>query len=206
MTLRIDICNKALSRIGLEPIQSEGADGADSIVNIYDGVTDNLISLYGWHFCDELLRLPRLSLPADEQRQEIQFKYAFKLPPNRVGPPTSVYDSKKCDKPLKCFALRGADLWADSAEIWIDYVRLPDPLNWPGYFTELVLTAMMSEIALSVREDKSLSQMHYQKAFGTPRDGGMGGLFATARSREASSKPSRSFGQSGGMLLRARRS
>ncbi len=203
--IRIDICNQALSRIGLEPIASEGADGADTIINIYDGVCANLISLYDWHFCQGLARLPKLSLPPQDQRQEQQYKYAFKLPPDRVGPPTTVYDEKSCNVPLKCFALREADIWADAEELWIEYVHLPNPLNWPGYFTEMVLTAMMSEIALSVREDKSLSQMHYQKAFGSPREGGMGGLFETARSREASSKPSKAFGRQDSMLLRARR-
>lgn len=185
MTTRIDIINRQLLRIGSEPLQSEQADGADSHLAIYDSVLEDLISRYPWTFCTMTRRLVQKS-QAPAQR----WLYAYALPSDMLGSPRAVYDSESRRAPLTDFELSTGELQADAASVWMTFQTKPSPVFWPGYFRELVVLAGAAEMALSVREDKTLRDVLRNDCYGTPSQMGEGGLFGQAKNYDAQSKPS----------------
>ena len=62
--------------------------------------------------------------------------------------------------------------------------------RWPGDFRELFTVALMAELALSIREDRPLRNELYRQAWGTPQEGGRGGLFGAALDNDSQAIPS----------------
>jgi len=203
MVNRIDICNRALTNIGMEPIESEEAQGAETVLNAYDSELDLLLSAYPWSFARMLRQLSHVEIPP-----RAHWRYAFKLPADRVGQPTGIYASKEQagrDEPLKLFEYRDDNgLLCDEPIIWIKYVGRPNPARWPGIFRKCVQLAIEVELAIAVREDKGLRDRKRQELFGSPSQGMDGGLFAEAKNVDAQSTVSQMLESESGDLIDAR--
>ena len=176
--------NRALLRIGANPLTTEADPGAPVHLAVYDSVLENFAA-HPWTFCKHTVRLARRSAAPAQL-----WAYAFQLPSDRIGPPRSVYASADSRQPTTAYDLVGDQLLTDQAEIWVTYVRTVAPVRWPGDFREAFTTALMAELALSVREDRALHDRLYQKAFGTPQQGGLGGLFGKALDTDNMAVPS----------------
>ena len=203
MVNRIDICNRALTNIGCEPIESEEAQGSETVLLAYDAVLDLLLSIYPWSFNRFLRQLSPKEVPP-----RAHWKYRFAVPSDRVGPLTAIYackDDVARDMPIKLFEYRGDnDLLADEPVLWVKYPGRPNPARWPGYFSHCVQLAIEAKIALSIREDKGLHDRRQQELHGTPSQGLHGGALGDAEGKDAQSTPSESFEAEAGDLVNAR--
>ena len=188
MTDRITMLNRALLRIGAEPLVTEADPGAPAHLAVYDSVLERF-GAHSWSFFKVTRKLARLSAAPDAL-----WAYAFQLPSDRVGPPRAIYAASDSRQPTTNYDLIGDQLLTDHPEIWATTLRLVGYERWPGDFREAFTAALMAELALSVREDRALHDRLYVKAFGTPQQMGMGGLFGAALDNDSQAIPSTTVG------------
>lgn len=172
MTDRIEMLNRALLRIGALPIASEQDANARQHLAIYDSVLERLAAA-PFTFFKQVRRLVRRTaapVPA-------HYQYAFQLPHDRSGAVRSVYADADARRVVMDYDIEGDLLLASYEAIWVTGHFAIGPERWPGDFRELFTLAVMAELALSVREDRALHDRLYQKAFGSPGQGSVGGLY-----------------------------
>lgn len=186
MTDRISLLNRALLRIGANPLQSEADPGAPAHLAVHDSVLERILA-YPFTFAKVTRQLTRKATAPSPAH----WTYAFDLPAgDRVGPPQAVYPSADVRRATTDYDIVGAELLGHFTQCWITYSRLVGWERWPGDVREAFVTALMAELALSVREDRALHDRLYAKAFGTPQQMGMGGLFGQAIERDSQATPS----------------
>ena len=181
---RIQMLNRALMRIGAEPLVTEADAGAPAHLAVYDIMLERFAA-HPWSFMNttqQLLRLAAAPVPA-------HFKYAYQMPV-LLGAPRAVYDRPDKREPITAYDLESGVLLSDSAQIWLRFMRPVSPARWPGDFREAFVTALMAELSLSIREDRALHDRLYAKAFGTPQQMGQGGLYGMAMENDAQGTPS----------------
>lgn len=188
MTDRITMLNRALLRIGAEPLVTEADAGAPAHLAVYDSVLERMAA-HPWSFFKQTRQLVRDSTAASSL-----WVYSYALPSDRMAPPRAVYASSASRQSTTAYDLIGDKLCTDHETIWITYLALQSYERWPGDFREAFTTALMAELALSIREDRALHDRLYVKAFGTPAQGGMGGLFAAALDNDSQGIPSTPIG------------
>lgn len=199
MTTRLEIINRALVRIGADPLDNETVDGAETHLAIYAGVSEDLLSRNEWSFATVTRRLTRL---ADAPAQH--WRYQYQLPSEMLGSPRAVYDSDALRWPMTAYALSEQRLLTDAEAVWLKYIKTPDPTWWPGYFRELVTVAMMAELAFSVREDRVTRDALRGDVYGSANMLGQGGLLGEAKGLDAQSKPSPVIAEGSNPLIAAR--
>lgn len=199
MPTRLQLIQRAQARIGDEPIGSEDDPGADTHIAIYDGVVEDLLSRYPWTFATVTRRLTRLTAvpPA-------HWAYYYQLPADMIGAPRAVYDRDDMRIPFTGYEITENRLASSAEKIWLRHTKNAHPGAWPGYFTELATTALMSALALSVREDSVLAARLDERAFGPSHMLGTGGLMGQARGLDAQAMPSPVVSEGHSPLVTAR--
>ena len=188
-------------QIGEDPIQSFEDPGADTCELTYDRLVEFLISINSWSFSERTVQLSR------DSETPKGWDYQFTLPAERVGPPTTLYDSLEAieqQRPYRVFELSEDKLLSGAEELWATIKVLPPPLHWPGYFRELVTRGLEAYFMLSIREDNVQHRAMMQEVFGTPSQMMQGGLVGVTKGLDASAKPSSRIPIDGGPLVRAR--
>lgn len=202
---RIDIIDRARLRIGSEPLQSEGAAGADAAIRLYDDVVSLLTGLRPWSFARRTFALARLDpLPAPAF-----WRHRYQLPPERRGPPLAVFASRAGEggaEPFLDWELEGDTVVTDAEEVWARCLVRPEPAVWPPLFREVVIVALASEMAIVVRQDLDLRAELRRLAYGDDRVPGDLGLLQKAATADAQAQPSTVLQIDGGPLVAVRRS
>lgn len=184
----IAICANALVRLGARPITSfsDGTDIATFCETIYTQKKKFLLSSYPWRFSMKYAQLSRLSDSPDAQ-----WDYQFTLPADRVqaGMPV-VYTSEDVGAaPIRDYEIVGNVLMTDEDEIWVKYQYNVDEALWPEYFTELMINVMKTELAYVVTDNAQLYQELKLEVYGTPSEGGFGGMVNMARNLDSRDNP-----------------
>lgn len=200
MTLRIDVINTALGRLGAAAIQSESQPRAAKLIRAYDTITNGLLSCYPWSFAKRTQQLARLSATPTAF-----WTYVFQKPSDMLGSPRAIFADKTSKQPYTAWEAGETGYMSDAEELWAQYTRVTPPALWPAHWLEMATVALMSDYALSVREDKGLQRELRGQVWGNPSTPGEGGLLLEAKHIDASSQPSRSFIASATPLLAARR-
>jgi hypothetical protein len=198
-TTRIDLIDSSLMRIGAQPMQSESAPNAEQQLAIYDSITGYCLSANPWSWNTVTRPLARLS-----EAPARYWSYQYELPEDRLGTPRAVFNAADCRLPFTGFELDDGVLKTNAAAIWLRHDKRSQPIDWPGYFQELIQVALMAEFALSVREDRTLRDSLHQQAFGTPSEMRQGGLMGVAMGIDAQAKPSPVLNLGANPLIAAR--
>ena len=191
-TTAVEVTNHAMTRIGAIPIQSFDTPGPAGVAPqlTYNGVLLSLMSEYPWHFS-----MTTMQLAQHENAPERGWTFQYTLPPDRVALPRAYYDSKDTaynrqgGLSLRHFELSENLVLTDAASLWANYQRFPAVAHWPGYFVELAVLAVAAELALVIREDRTLRRDLRRDAFGPPEFRGQGGLMAVAMAMDAQAAP-----------------
>lgn len=199
MTTRIEMLNRALLRIGADPLQNETEPTAPVHLAVYDSVADYLAGVHPWSFLKQTRRLPRLAAAPAQH-----YAYAFQLPPDRAGALRAVYASAERRQPTTDYHLEGDRLLTDHPEIWATILALRSPGYWPGDFREGFTLLLMSELSFSVREDQAARERLRRDALGTPQEQPHGGVIGAAIIADSQAEPSTVPGGDGNPLIDAR--
>lgn len=188
MTTRIEMLNRALLRIGADPLESEDDTVAPVHLAVFDSTAEFLAGIYPWTFLKLTRRLPRL-VAAPEQH----YQYAFQLPPERTGAIRAVYPSAEVRRASKAYHIEGERLLTDLPEVWVTFMSLRSPAYWPGDFREGFTLLLMSELSFSIREDQAARDRLRVNALGTPQEQPLGGLIGQAAHNDSQAEPSDSM-------------
>jgi hypothetical protein len=151
MPSRIDICNRALARIGAQTLQSEGAPGAEQVLLAYDSVLEVILAMKPWKFTMWTAALTR----ATNEQAAGWWTYQYQLPADRVGVPRTVYD-RVGGQPFTDYELSRTHLLTNAETIWMRYQRDPAGLVWPPLVTECVVLSLAGDLAVVLRDNLGL--------------------------------------------------
>jgi hypothetical protein len=190
-----DIASQALARLGEPSISAfdENTETAERVRQLYEDTILDLLGCYEWQFASarQALPLDGAVTPANE------WEYAFLMPALRtvrVGNPIRVYNSTSLRaRPVFDYELEGKHILTNYKTIVVEFIERKAESLWPGYFVRLAREALAANLALPITENASKEQYHQQIAFGTPSEGGEGGLFGRAMAADSRYAPTRSL-------------
>jgi hypothetical protein len=184
----VALINEALARLGSEPVSAadEETPTARKAAQIAPTVLGQVYGATSWHFARRTRKLDRLAAVP-----ETGFRYAYALPGDRIGEPVKVLTNPQLpDYPLRHFVVEGGELHANVEAVWVTCVLDVEPATWPPLFRAAFVTALAAELAVPQAHDVNLADSLRIQAWGTPSEGGRGGLIGRAMSRDAAQAPS----------------
>jgi hypothetical protein len=186
----VEICQRALSLLGAEQIQSldEENDRSKTCNLIYPELKRSALSETHWNFATKKRELARMN---DEPPSE--YRYQFSLPSDMVTGPTKVLPGPDMKNPIQDWEIANDKLMTDRDEIYIDYVANVDETRFPSYFTRFLYHALASELAKAITDQTTTAQFYQQKAYGSPSDNGQGGLLGKAKLLDSQRQATQSF-------------
>ena len=202
MSNRIEMLNRALLRIGADPLETELDPGAPVHLAVYDSVFDYLCGVHPWTQFRETRRLPRLTAPPSRR-----YTYAFQLPPDRVGAPRGFYahdPALEQSRATTDYELEGEMVLTMFPNLWAKLLVRRHPGYWLGEFREGFTLLLMSELAMSIREDAVLRERLRRDALGTPSEQPHGGVIGQAIAADSQAEPSVECGGGLNPLIDAR--
>ncbi|WP_303831414.1 hypothetical protein [Asticcacaulis taihuensis] len=202
----VDICNLALGMCAADAIASltENTPMGLFCAQQYPQKRDFLMGAHRWVFATKIQPLSRIDdsgLIADQKPAA----FAFVKPTDIQGLVYSYRDQAALvgARQLSVVEFDGK-FWCGEAAVWVEYTAKKDESTWPAWFIELVKTAFAADVARRL-QNNSLAQSFQQQAFGTPSEGGEGGLYGQARIIDGRASPTRQlFGFDDGDLVNVR--
>lgn len=182
----VDLCNQALRLLGDATISSfeEGTELAETCNQLYADTVRALLAAHPWRFTLVKAQLARLAeAPLNE------WTYAHALPSDRLALRELFTSGKVGARTLTAYELFESRVFSDQADIWCDYQRETDPATWPAPFRNLARHALAADFAVAVTGSAAMADSFRLIAYGTPAQGGNGGLLAQARRLDSVQQP-----------------
>jgi len=180
------IVNRALIKLGQEG--SFALDDENYRSGQIDAVWPDLVahcfSLHDWTFCRKTFRLVQKT-----KAPENGWTYCFALPGGRLGEPQKILSDARREAPLREFTIEGDELFADVDAVWARCKVEVDPGSWDPGFRSAFTVALAGELAVPIQSDEGLAAEYRQQAFGTPSQGGTGGLFGRLIGQNVAADP-----------------
>jgi len=184
---QVSVVNYALvTCLGLPPKFSiDGETKLGGIVDlVWPNVVDQTFGIADWTFCRRTSKLNRR-----DEAPITGWKYAFDLPDDKVGDPLKLARDGFCEQPIHRFDLEGLQVHCNEDAVFARCRVLVDPEYWDPAFRACFVTALGSALAVPLLQDTSLRDDLYQEAFGTPSQGGSGGVFGRLIAQNEASAP-----------------
>lgn len=145
---RIDLCSRALLKIGANPIGSfaEGTAEADVAGNLYDYVRDALLSAHPWHFATTQKKLAVLSAPEAGEA----CTYALPADCLRV-----LHAGSHEGGSGLVYRLSNRTLHASATEIFLTYLFRADEADFPPYFDKVLIAHLAAEFCIPLTDSTS---------------------------------------------------
>jgi hypothetical protein len=146
-TTKFDICSRALTRCGLNPITSFEDGTTEAIVagREYEDLVESALAGYRWGFAKKQVRPTRLTVTPEDE-----WDYYWQLPTDQM---VSLHAVKVGGKPIEFD--RYEDRIACDAEdgVVIDITFRPDERYWPAYFRDLVTEKLEAVFMKAIKRD-----------------------------------------------------
>lgn len=201
----VDICNRALTKLGVSPIETLQEDKISTDIEaacarIYPMVRDSLLSMYRWPFA---LRKRTLSLVGDETPLN-EWSFIFALPEGMVNGPSAVYGNGS-HRPGFDYEIIDGKLYTNYTAVVVDFIRRPRESEMPPLFVQFFVTVLAMELAIPLTESSDRANELRIQAYGPATLDGNGGLFVAAKRAHSQNQPVRSLFQNGDPLTETRR-
>lgn len=147
---RIDLCSRALLKIGAHPIASfsEGTAEADVASNLYDYVRDALLSAHPWHFATTQKKLATLSAASGAEGSTS----AYALPADCLRVlHAGTYEGGSG----LVYRLANRTLYTNAGEIYLTYVFRADEADYPPYFDKVLIAHLAAEFCIPLTDSTS---------------------------------------------------
>lgn len=148
----VALCNRALLKIGAQPIQDFDDDRIESDIalSFYEPIRDAMLSAYPWRFAVAQVTLsPTIDIPLAD------YSHVFELP-------------EDCLRVLSLGGLNyrriGNTLHCSSETVVLDYIFRPEDSIAPAYFELALIARLASEFCLPLTENTSRAEMLYRMA------------------------------------------
>lgn len=146
---RIDLCSRALLKIGANPIASfgEGTAEADVASNLYDYVRDALLSAHPWHFATTQKKLAALSGQGED---DTPGGYALPVDCLRVLSAGSFEGGSGL-----VYRLSNRALHTNAPEVYLTYVFRADEADFPPFFDKVLIAYLAAEFCIPLTDSTS---------------------------------------------------
>lgn len=180
------IVNWALPELGLAPTFSiDDATPLGAQVDIFwPRAVGHCFGLHDWTFCRRTARLSRI-----EDEPETGYRYGFELPGDKIGPPQKVLCDPRSQHPVRDFRIEGQVLFADVPDVWVVCKVAVDPSAWDWQWAGAFATCLASMLAVPLLQDMDLAGEKWAMAFGSPSQGGTGGIFGRLIAQDRAAGP-----------------
>ena len=141
----IELINRALVKIGSNPIQGLEENSAESIVvkDVYYGVRDSMLSAYPWTFCKRKAALTMIV------EKTIDGKNMFAFPSDMLRLLSVNTDD---------YEVSSGTIASRSESIIINYLHRPVEMDFPAYFDAVMVARLASEICLPLTDSTSRTE------------------------------------------------
>lgn len=183
---KVHVVNRALVKLGQAPTFSLDAENslAGKIDLVWPGCVAICFSLHDWTFCRKTFRLTKLDGAPDTG-----FAKRFQLPGGRIGESLKVLADPRRDAALRDYTIEAQELHADVDAVWVRCKVEVDPVAWDVGFRAAFVVALAGMLAVPMQSDQDLAESYMKEAFGTPSQGGTGGLFGRLISQNLAADP-----------------
>lgn len=154
----LDLCNRALLKIGVDAIGSfdEGTAQSEVAVNLYPGILDGLLSAYPWSFATDQVRLAQLS-----QNDFQEFEFAYQLPNNFLRALTLSIGYGAGGTPYR---IRQDQLCCDAQGVLLTYIFRPEIGVLPAFFVQPLVLFLAAEFCLPLTESATRAESLFKMA------------------------------------------
>lgn len=142
----IDICSRALVKLGASAISSFDEDTTEAHVarQLYEITLDSLLALYPWRFALKQAQLGRLSLAP-----ETDYRYAYALPNDCIRVLSAGASVKGTGLDYR---LVNKTLQTNGESVILTYISRPNEVDFPAFFMEALIAKLASEFCLPLTE------------------------------------------------------
>lgn len=144
MATKVDIANKALTKIGLDTITKldEGTVQARRVNAVFDTTLDTLLQIYPWNFAMERKTLALLS-----DQPEFEYTYQFQLPTNPYClKPIELYDNNI--NKIYDWIVEGRKILCNESVVYLRYIkRVTSIENLSAAFVEMFACYLAREVS-----------------------------------------------------------
>lgn len=159
MALRdIQICSRALIKIGAQPISGFADGSAESIVaaSLYPSTRDALLSAYPWSFATAQRELPRV-----DGRPAADYQFAYQLPADFLRVLSA--GTGGAGRGL-VYRIAERRLHSNAAQVTLTYLFRPHEATFPPFFDQVLIQRMAAEFCLPITESGSRAEALYRLA------------------------------------------
>jgi len=194
MASDVQICSAALVRLGSDSISSfEELSVGPLCAEIFPDVKLRVLTAAPWR----VIIFKSLQLTQTLTEPPTQYEFEYQLPADMLtGLPRTVWDSSFNSgrgTQYTDFDIFGRLLLTNSPQIFVDYSVDIDPELLPPHINQLMIYAMMAELAFPVTDQQSVVDAAQKIAWGTPEQAGKGGYFKEAQRIDSQGHPSQAI-------------
>jgi len=155
---KIDLCSRALVKLGANPIASFSEATAEAKVStqLYEPTLESLLAAYPWRFALEKTELARLTTPPTAD-----YQYAYQLPNDCVRVLSAGNGIKS--QGLK-YKIVGGTLHTNAEQVVISYISRPDESAFPPFFSNALIARLAAELCLPLTESTNRTDYMYARA------------------------------------------
>lgn len=170
----IETCNRALTRIGAQPITSFGDGSAAALVAAinYEPIVRAELASCPWRFA---MKQESLTLLAGKTLEDL---YAWQIPPDALD----LRRVMKGADPVQYDRLSDKIISEENEGLWAEYIWRAPEAHWPAYFADALVTRLEAVFWRSLADAADKSQAANQLA---------DRAFALARVKDAQTRSAR---------------
>ncbi len=142
----IDLCSRALTKIGAKSISSFEEKTAEASVaeQLYTSTLEGLLSAHPWRFSLSQRVLRRLK---EEPSGDFAFAYALPNDFLRAISATPAGSKKACE-----YRIVGNQLHCDADTVLLTYLYRPNECDFPPFFSQMLISWLAAEFCLPLTE------------------------------------------------------
>lgn len=180
------IVNWALAELGLQPAFSiDDSTGLGRQVAIFwPRAVGHCFGLHDWTFCRQTFQLQRQSATP-----QTGYAYGFDLPGSRIGQPVKLLEDPRRQTPIRDSRIEGQTLFCDEPTAYAVCKVPVAPEIWDLQWADAFAVALAYYLSIPLTQDPDLAELKKRDAFGTPSEGGTGGLFGRLIAQDRAAGP-----------------
>lgn len=175
----ITIANWALAVFGGGSITAfdEGTPLADTCRAIVPRLMDRCLISQEWRMNKATRQLERIAFGPSDPQPPNGYRHGYAFPGDALrGPFRLSLHRDTRSPPFRDWTSEGRRVFCDAEQVFGTFLLRLSPDQWGPSFLDFVITACAAELVIPVSEDKDERDRLYAKAWGSPREGGRGGL------------------------------
>lgn len=186
---RARLVNQALGQLGASANFSADSTGrlAGTVDLVWPLTVGHCFGLHAWTWAREVRSLARRS-----DGQSGGYEFAFDLPPDTSGPQIRFFADGDCRSIIRDFRIIGTVMNCRVPAVWAESPYPVDPVGWHPFFSAAFVIALASRLAVPLMQDTQSRDALHEQAFGSPSEGGVGGLFGRLIAQDTGRQPQES--------------